>query len=117
VAPEVQDNKNNVTRFAVIGDQMPEPTGKDRTALLLQIPHKPGALSDGLVAFKKNKVNLTWIESFPMPGTENEYLFFVEMEGHHQDAKVKRALTALERKTQRLEILGSYARSGAVESP
>jgi chorismate mutase/prephenate dehydratase len=50
-----------------------------------------------------------------MPNTESEYLFFVEMEGHHGDAKIKRALTALQRKTERLEVLGSYARSAPVE--
>ncbi|MFN0021835.1 MAG: prephenate dehydratase domain-containing protein, partial [Pirellulaceae bacterium] len=46
IAEAIQDNKNNVTRFAVIGDQTPEATGKDRTALLLQIPHRPGSLAD-----------------------------------------------------------------------
>ena len=52
-----------------------------------------------------------------MPNTESEYLFFVEMEGHHEDGKVKRALEALSKKTERLEVLGSYARSVPVESP
>ena len=65
VAADIQDNKHNVTRFAVIGDEVNRPPGKDKTAILLQIPHKPGTLADALVAFKKNKINLTWIESFP----------------------------------------------------
>ena len=48
VAENIEDNANNVTRFAVIGDQQTKPTGRDRTAVLLQIPHKPGSLSDAL---------------------------------------------------------------------
>lgn len=111
VAVDVQDNKNNVTRFAVIGDHIPAPTGSDRTALLLQIPHKPGALSDALVAFKKNKVNLSWIESFPLRGPEAGYLFFLDFEGHQKEAKVKRTLDHLAKPAVRMEILGSFPRS------
>lgn len=111
VAADVQDNKNNVTRFAVIGDHIPAPTGSDRTALLLQIPHKPGALSDALVAFKKNKVNLSWIESFPLRGPEAGYLFFLDFEGHQKEGKVKRTLDHLAKPAVRMEILGSFPRS------
>jgi chorismate mutase/prephenate dehydratase len=110
----IEDNKNNVTRFAVIGGQEPHRTGRDKTALMFEIPHKPGALADAMLVFKRGRLNLTWIESFPMPNSKNEYLFFVELEGHQSDSRVKRALQALGRKTDRLEILGSYARSEAV---
>jgi chorismate mutase / prephenate dehydratase len=111
----IEDNKNNVTRFAVIGDETTKPTGRDRTAVLLQIPHKPGSLSDALVAFKRNSVNLTWIESFPLKGPEVGYVFFLDFEGHASDARIKRTLADLERKAVRLEILGSYPRSEPVE--
>ena len=111
VAESIQDNKNNVTRFAVIGDDVTKPTGKDRTALLLQIPHKPGALADALGAFKRNKINLTWIESFPLRGPESGYLFFLDFEGHAQDPRIKRTLSDIERTAVRLEVLGSYPRS------
>lgn len=111
VAEDIQDNKNNVTRFAVIGEDGSRPSGKDRTALLLQIPHQPGALADALVAFKKNKINLTWIESFPLRAPESGYLFFLDFEGHAQEAKIKRTLTELEKIAVRLEVLGSYPRS------
>ena len=50
-----------------------------------------------------------------MAGTPNEYLFFVELEGHQEDAKLKRSLTSLEKKTVRLDALGSYEISQAVE--
>jgi chorismate mutase/prephenate dehydratase len=110
----IEDNKHNVTRFAVIGGQEPHRTGRDKTALMFEIPHKPGALADVMLIFKRGRLNLTWIESFPMPNSKNEYLFFVELEGHQSDSRVKKALLALRRKTDRLEILGSYARSEPV---
>ena len=107
----IEDNKHNVTRFAVIGGEQPHRTGRDKTALMFEIPHKPGALADAMLVFKRSRLNLTWIESFPMPNSKNEYLFFVELEGHQADSRVKRAIQALNRKTDRLEILGSYPRA------
>ncbi|MBW3540780.1 MAG: prephenate dehydratase [Planctomycetes bacterium] len=111
LAENIQDNKQNITRFAVIGEDVAKPTGKDRTAVLLQIPHKPGTLSDALAIFKRNKINLTWIESFPLRGPELGYLFFLDFEGHAKDPRVKKAVTELEKKAVRLEVLGSYPRS------
>jgi chorismate mutase/prephenate dehydratase len=116
VAEQVEDNRNNVTRFAVIGDHPGERTGNDKTAAMFEIAHLPGALADAINIFKRSRLNLTWIESFPMPNSESEYLFFVELEGHQEDTKVKRALETLARKTERLEILGSYSRSPPLES-
>lgn len=112
---QIEDNKNNVTRFAIIGGQPPKRTGKDKTALMLEIPHKPGALADAMLIFKRGRLNMTWIESFPMPGSKNEYLFFVEIEGHQDDSRLKKALDALRRRTVRLEVLGSYPRADLVE--
>jgi chorismate mutase/prephenate dehydratase len=115
LATDIEDNKNNVTRFAVIGGEQPPRTGHDKTALMFEIPHRPGALADVMAVFKRGRMNLTWIESFPIPDAPSEYLFFVEMEGHQSDSKVKKALAALQRRTQRLEILGSYAKATPAE--
>lgn len=112
VAERIEDNRNNITRFAVIGNAIAESTGADRTAILLQIPHKPGSLSDALTAFKNGKVNLTWIESFPLRAPESGYLFFLDFEGHVSEPKIKRTLNVLEKMADRLEVLGSYPRSG-----
>lgn len=111
VAESIEDNRNNVTRFAVIGEQMAEPTGHDRTALLLQIPHQSGSLADALAVFKNCKVNLTWIESFPLRAPVAGYLFFLDFEGHVKDAKVRKTLKALEAMADRMDVLGSYPRS------
>ncbi len=115
LAEQIEDNPSNTTRFAVIGDHSAERTGHDKTAMMFQTEHKPGALADTMGIFKRNRLNLTWIESFPVPGPKRAYLFFVEMEGHETDARVRRATAALERKALRLEILGSYAATPPVE--
>lgn len=114
IAENIEDNKNNVTRFAVIGHDESPRTGNDKTAVMFEIAHKPGSLADAMAVFKRNRLNLTWIESFPLTGSTNEYLFFVEMEGHQVEAKVKRALDALRRRALRMEVLGSYARAEPV---
>ncbi|WP_437227010.1 prephenate dehydratase [Planctomicrobium sp. SH661] len=111
VAENIEDNAHNVTRFAIIGDHDTQQTGSDRTALLLQIPHTPGSLSEALTAFKNNKINLTWIESFPLRGPETGYLFFLDFEGHLKEPRIKKALQILEKKAVRMEVLGSYPRS------
>jgi chorismate mutase/prephenate dehydratase len=111
LAESIEDNAHNVTRFAVIGDHEAPPSGSDRTALLLQIPHTPGSLADALLAFKNHRINLTWIESFPLRGPESGYLFFLDFEGHIKDPRIKKALQLLEKKAVRMEILGSYPRS------
>ncbi|QDS87450.1 P-protein [Rosistilla ulvae] len=108
IAASIEDNPNNVTRFAVLGEREPESSGDDKTALVLQIIHRPGALADVMNVFKKHNLNLTWIESYPMPAGPNEYLFFVELEGHKHDAPVMKAIEDLEALTIRRDILGSY---------
>lgn len=108
IASQIEDNRNNITRFVVIGGQPTRRTGRDKTALMFQIPHKPGALADAMAIFKRNRLNLTWIESFPLAGSRNEYLFFAEFEGHESESRARRALDALGRKSLRLNILGSY---------
>jgi chorismate mutase/prephenate dehydratase len=115
LAETIEDNPSNVTRFAVLGHESPARTGRDRTAMLFQVQHRPGALAEALNIFKRNRLNLTWIESFPIPGPERAYLFFVEMEGHETDLRLRRAVSTLEGKTLRLDILGSFPAVAAVE--
>jgi chorismate mutase/prephenate dehydratase len=115
LAADIEDNKGNLTRFAVIGDETGRRTGHDKCALMFEIEHRPGALADAMNVFKRNRLNLTWIESFPIARPEGGYMFFVELEGHEDDARVRRAIAALERKAVRLEVLGSYARMVPVE--
>ncbi len=115
IAANIEDNPNNVTRFAVIGNEPSPRTKNDKTALMFQVAHQPGALADAMNLFKRNRLNLTWIESFPIPDLPSEYLFFVELEGHEAETKVKRAVEALGKKAVRLEVLGSYEKTPIVD--
>ncbi|MEX0642158.1 MAG: prephenate dehydratase domain-containing protein, partial [Pirellulales bacterium] len=64
----IEDNPDNITRFAIISTATSERSGKDKTALMFEIAHEPGALADAMAIFKRNRLNMTWIESFPIPG-------------------------------------------------
>ncbi|MGV3483309.1 MAG: prephenate dehydratase [Planctomycetaceae bacterium] len=110
----IEDNPNNVTRFAILGRHSSPPTGNDKTAILFQVAHRPGALADAMMIFKQAGLNLTWIESFPVPGTTAEYLFFIETVGHETDAKVAAALEQLRAITIRLDVMGSYPKAAAI---
>ena len=111
IASSIEDNPNNVTRFAVLGRERPVPTGNDKTAILFQVSHEPGALANAMTIFKQQGLNLTWIESFPAPETKNEYMFFIELTGHRDTEDVQAALKELDNLAQRLTILGSYPRA------
>jgi chorismate mutase/prephenate dehydratase len=67
-----------------------------------------------MAIFKRNKLNMTWIESFPIPDARGRYLFFVEFVGHEQDRPAHRAIQTLTKNALRLEVLGSYARTAPV---
>jgi chorismate mutase / prephenate dehydratase len=115
LAENIEDNPFNTTRFAIIGDHASPKTGNDRTAVLFQVEHRPGTLADSMMIFKRSKLNLTWIESFPLPGPDRGYLFFVEMEAHESDGRFRRAMATLGKKALRLEILGSFPATAAVD--
>jgi chorismate mutase/prephenate dehydratase len=105
---DIEDSPYNETRFAVIGNQENRRTGRDKTAIMFKIPHQPGTLVDALNVFKNSRLNLTWIESFPAKSPKPEYVFFVDFEGHMDEAKVKRALALLERRCEQVAVLGSF---------
>jgi chorismate mutase/prephenate dehydratase len=108
-APNIEDNPDNVTRFAIISTNTSVRTGHDKTALMMEIAHEPGALADSMAIFKRNKLNMTWIESFPIPGSRGRYLFFVEFVGHESEPRSRKAIDTLAKRSLRLEVLGSYA--------
>jgi chorismate mutase / prephenate dehydratase len=113
IQANIEDNPDNLTRFAILGDRPCEPTGHDKTSIMFQIPHRSGMLAEAMQIFRRDQLNLTWIESFPIPGNSSEYLFFIEFEGHREDRIVVSALNKLAQHTLRLDILGSYPRGQA----
>ena len=113
---QIEDSPNNETRFAVIGHHKAEKTGKDKTAVMFRLPHNPGALVDALAVFKAHKINLTWIESFPAQtaSAKQEYLFFVDFEGHIEDARIEKAVKAIEAQSSELHVLGAFPMASAI---
>ncbi len=107
----IEDNKNNFTRFLVISDEYPPPSGKDKTSIMLSIKDKPGALFEVLTPFYKEKINLTKIESRPSKRKAWEYIFFIDVEGHIEEKKLREALKAIEKYCIFLKVLGSYPKS------
>jgi chorismate mutase/prephenate dehydratase len=108
LSSDIEDTPDNETRFAVIGTQDVPKTGKDKTSVMFSVQHNPGSLVDALAIFKSNKINLTWIESFPTQDPKAQYVFFIDFEGHVDDPKVKKTLGALQEHCDRLTVLGSY---------
>ncbi len=104
----IEDNINNCTRFLVLCKHGAEPTGKDKTSVMLSVKDKAGALYDLLRPFASNGINLTKIESRPSRRKAWEYIFFVDIEGHLQEDRVRRTLEELKARCLFLKILGSY---------
>jgi chorismate mutase/prephenate dehydratase len=108
LASDIEDSPHNATRFLIIGKSDVPPTGHDRTSVMFSIKDKVGALHDMLLPFKKYHINLTKIESRPSKKKAWEYYFFIDLDGHKDNPRVKRALSELENKCAFLKILGSY---------
>jgi chorismate mutase/prephenate dehydratase len=108
IRENIQDMAHNMTRFFVIARQDVPPTGKDKTSLIFSIKDKVGALHDMLVPFRKLGINLTKIESRPSKKKAWDYYFFVDLIGHREDVKVKKALDQLEGMCKYLKVVGSY---------
>jgi len=109
VAQAVQDFADNRTRFFLLGRGPCSPTGRDKTSLLFSTRHRAGALHEAMTPFRIYGVNMTMIQSRPVPGRLWQYVFFVDIEGHVSDQPVARALEDLGKMTSELAVLGSYA--------
>ena len=114
VVPDVHDRSNAVTRFVVVGPQgeIPAPTGADRTSLaaFLTDDH-PGALMEILTEFAVRGINLSTIQSRPTGDGLGSYFFFIDCEGHIDDARVGEAMMGVRRVCAEVRFLGSYPRS------
>ena len=111
IEKNIQDSVNNITRFLVIGKRQYKKTGSDKTSIMFSVKDAPGALYNMLKPFAKKEINLTKIESRPVKTKVWEYVFFVDLDGHISDKKVKDALAELERGCSFLKVLGSYPKS------
>jgi chorismate mutase/prephenate dehydratase len=104
----IEDDPKNTTRFLVISTHDVAPSGKDKTSLVMAAKNAPGAMVELLAPLAKYQVSMTKFESRPSKMGMWEYVFFVDIEGHHEDAAVAKALADLQLKASLLKILGSY---------
>jgi prephenate dehydratase len=112
-ATDIQDYKNNVTRFVVIDKTDHEKTGKDKTSIIFSIMEdKPGGLYEILEVFADNNINLTKIESRPSKEKLGSYIFFVDFEGHRTDNLIRYILNIIRSKLGYIKVLGSYPKEG-----
>lgn len=111
VKQKIQDNPNNLTRFLVIGRNIPAPSAQDKTSVMFSVKDEPGILYSMLKPFSNRGINLSKIESRPMKKKAWEYVFFLDMDGHVQDPIVAEAIEELRGCCQELRVLGSYSRS------
>jgi chorismate mutase/prephenate dehydratase len=108
VAKNIEDKTGNTTRFLILGKEAIEPSGEDKTSILVVTKHESGALFDLLEPFKDQGINMVQLARHPIPGVKWEYLFLIDIEGHQQDDKVKSALAEVENRVLKVSILGSY---------
>jgi chorismate mutase/prephenate dehydratase len=111
VKKKIEDNPHNFTRFLVIGKKTPECSGRDKTSVMFSVKDEPGILYKMLEPFSKRGINLSKIESRPMKKKAWEYIFFLDMEGHIKEEKVRDAVEELKGYCQFLKVLGSYPRA------
>ena len=105
----IQSGETNITRFLCLAGGDSKWTGRDKTSIVFYTAvDRPGILHEILGEFASRKINLTKIESRPSKRALGDYLFFVDLEGHREDRKVKEALRGVEKKTAMLKVIGSY---------
>jgi chorismate mutase/prephenate dehydratase len=107
----IEDQKNNFTRFLVIGRHPGTRSGNDLTSIMFSVKDQAGILWRALGTFARRGINLTKIESRPLKGKAWEYVFFAEMDGHVSEPKVKQALKALEKYSVFVKVLGSFPKA------
>ncbi|HZW24965.1 MAG TPA: prephenate dehydratase [Gallionella sp.] len=108
LARSIEDDPRNTTRFLVLGKQQVAPSGHDKTSLVLSAANRPGAVHELLTPLARHSVSMTKLESRPARSGSWEYVFYVDIEGHRDDARVAAALGELAQSAAFVKILGSY---------
>lgn len=112
VAPAIQDDPHNRTRFAIVAhpqrQPQPQASGHDCISLVVSVTNRPGAVHDMLVPLKEHGVSMTRFESRPARSGQWEYYFYIDLQGHPDDAHVAAALKALRGACAFFKVLGTY---------
>ena len=104
----VNDLDANATRFMIVTNQRIFVKGARKITICFELPHYSGTLYNILSNFIFNEVNMTHIESRPIPGRNWEYRFFIDFEGNLNDASVRSALRGIRQEAINMKILGNY---------
>jgi arogenate/prephenate dehydratase len=108
LADGIQDYDDNITRFIVVGRRPIDAAPADKTTVVFTVPNAPGALFKALSVFALRDVDLTKLESRPIPGRPWEYLFYVDVASARDELRCARALAHLAEFAPMLRVLGSY---------
>ncbi|GBC61434.1 prephenate dehydratase [Desulfonema ishimotonii] len=111
VASRIEDVARNTTRFLIIGKDEIHRTGQDKTSLMFVTSHIPGALYKTLKPLSESDINMVKLESRPTKHQNWSYFFFVDIEGHIEDEKIRETLSRMESLCLYLKCLGSYPRA------
>ena len=109
IASDIQNNSNNHTRFICISRKPEIYPGADRTSLMLVLPNRPGSLYQLLSRFNAQGINLTKLESRPLPGRDFEFMFYFDLEGSVASASFARLIEELDVTLDGFTYLGSYS--------
>lgn len=106
----IQQIKRNITRFVSFtrADRVPDPLAREKTSIAFNTRHEPGALVRCLEQFSRHGINMTRLESRPIPDNPFAYTFFVDFMGAPSEQEVQNCLTAMSRDTLLIKILGAY---------
>ena len=108
---DIQDEKNNFTRFLLMGKEILQPDLKDDnyiTSFLFKLKSKPAALYSALSGFAINGVNMTKLQSFPEKNSFSSFFFLCDIEGHIDDQKIKNSLEELGLHCEDMHVLGVF---------
>ncbi len=108
IAGDIANNANNYTKFIVITKDPTLYEGANYISLLLTTEHRPGALFEIMSRFAALDINLTKLESQPIPGEDFEFMFFFELQASVMDDRVVDMLAELERSCETFQFLGNY---------
>ncbi len=105
---QINDEKDNKTRFICITKKNKEKTGNDKTSFVFATQNKPGALVDILSVLKESGINMSHIDSRPSKKVLGEYIFYVDIDGHIEDKTINSAIKKIKAAVKYYRFLGSY---------
>ncbi|MDD3818794.1 MAG: prephenate dehydratase [Actinomycetota bacterium] len=109
IESDIEDNKDNRTRFVFLGNKIQEKTGNDKTSIVCFLKEdRPGSLYKILREFANRNINLTRLESRPAKKNLGDYVFMIDLDGHLHDKNVFEAIETLRRDVYLVKTLGSY---------